>query len=115
MSDSSVTPWTVAHQTSLSTAFPRQEYWRGLPFPPPVDLLHPGIELRLLCWQVDSLPLSHLGSLLSLLLDCKPHEDLFVGIISGLAHCRMVRQREDTVPSTVPGIEKTHNKYLLNS
>ena len=27
---SSVTPWTVALQTSLSMGFPRQEYWSGL-------------------------------------------------------------------------------------
>ena len=39
------TPWTVAHQASLSKGFPRQEYWSGLPFPPPGDLPHPGIEL----------------------------------------------------------------------
>jgi len=25
--------------------FSRQEYWSGLPFPPPGDLPHPGIEL----------------------------------------------------------------------
>ena len=31
-------PWTVAHQAPLSMGFPRQEYWRGLPFPPPGDL-----------------------------------------------------------------------------
>ena len=24
--------------------FSRQEYWSGLPFPPPGDLLNPGIE-----------------------------------------------------------------------
>ena len=30
-----VTPWTVACQASLSMGFPRQEYWSGLPFPPP--------------------------------------------------------------------------------
>ena len=28
----SVTLWTVAHQTSLSMEFSRQEYWSGLPF-----------------------------------------------------------------------------------
>ena len=33
MSDSLVTPWTVAHQVSLSMGFPRQEYCSGLPFP----------------------------------------------------------------------------------
>ena len=27
------TPWTVAHPAPLSTGFPRQEYWSGLPFP----------------------------------------------------------------------------------
>ena len=39
-----VTPGTVAHQAPLSMGFPRQEYWSGLPFPPPEDLLDPGIE-----------------------------------------------------------------------
>ena len=39
-----VTPWTIAQQAPLSVGFPRQEYWSGLPFPPPGDLLHPGIE-----------------------------------------------------------------------
>ena len=28
----------------LSAGFSRQEYWRGLPFPPPEDLPHTGIE-----------------------------------------------------------------------
>ena len=32
MSDSFVTPWTVALQASLSTGFSRQEYWSGFPF-----------------------------------------------------------------------------------
>ena len=41
----SVTPWTVAHQAPLSTGFPRQEYWSGLPFPPLGDLPDPGTEL----------------------------------------------------------------------
>ena len=31
----SVTPFTVVCQASLSMKFPRQEYWRGLPFPSP--------------------------------------------------------------------------------
>ena len=35
------TPWTVARQASLSMGFPRQEYWSGLPFPPPsLVLIH---------------------------------------------------------------------------
>ena len=38
------TLWTVAHQASLSVRFSRQEYWSGLPCPPPEDLPHPGIK-----------------------------------------------------------------------
>ena len=36
-------PWTVAHQAPLSMGFPRQEYWSGLPFSSPGDLVNPGI------------------------------------------------------------------------
>ena len=43
MSDSA-TPWTVAHQASLSVGFPRQEYWSGLPVPSPGDLPDSGIK-----------------------------------------------------------------------
>ena len=39
-----VTLWTVAHQAPLSMGFSRQEYWSGLPCPPPGDLPDPGIE-----------------------------------------------------------------------
>ena len=40
----SATPRTVAHQDPLSMGFSRQEYWSGLPFPPPVDLPDPEIK-----------------------------------------------------------------------
>ena len=40
------TPWTEAHQASLSMGFPRQEYWSGLPFASPGDLPDPGIKLK---------------------------------------------------------------------
>ena len=39
-----VTPWTVAHQAPLSMGFSRQEYWSGLPCPPPEDPPDPGIK-----------------------------------------------------------------------
>ena len=39
-----VTLWTVALQAPLSMGFSRQEYWSGLPCPPPGDLSHPGIK-----------------------------------------------------------------------
>ena len=56
------TPQTVARQAPLSKGFSRQEYWSGLPFPAAGDLPDPGLSshfLRLLHWQVDSLPLHH--------------------------------------------------------
>ena len=39
-----VIPWTVVHQAFLSVGFSRQEYWNGLPYPPPGDLPNPGTE-----------------------------------------------------------------------
>ena len=38
------TPWTVVCQAPLSIGFSRQEYWSGLPCPPPGDLPNSGIE-----------------------------------------------------------------------
>ena len=49
----------VAHQVTLSMGLFRQEYWSGLPFSPPRDLLNPGIEPTSPAspaLQVDSLP-----------------------------------------------------------
>ena len=60
-----VIPWTVAHQAPLSMEFSMQEYWSGC------HVLLQGIFstqrlnlciLHLLHWQVNTLPLSHLGS-----------------------------------------------------
>ena len=62
MSDCDPPPWTVACHAPLSTGFPRQEYWSGLPFSPSEDLPDPRNELVSSTWQVDSLSLSHLGS-----------------------------------------------------
>ena len=39
-----MTPWTVAYQAPLSIEFYRQEYWSGLPCPPPGDLPDPEIQ-----------------------------------------------------------------------
>ena len=40
------TPWTVACQAPLFMGFSRQEYWSGLPCPPPGDPPNPGIRPR---------------------------------------------------------------------
>ena len=56
------TPWTVAHQALLSMRFSRQEYWSGLPFPPPGDLPDPGIEPGSPAFRQTLYRLSHQGS-----------------------------------------------------
>ena len=38
------TPWTVGQPAPLSVGFSRQEYWSGLPLPPPGGLPDPGIK-----------------------------------------------------------------------
>ena len=53
-----VTPWTVTHQALLSMGFARQEYWSGLPFPPPEVPPYSWINWYLLHWQAGSLPLA---------------------------------------------------------
>ena len=45
VSESFETPWTAACQAPLPMEFSRQEYWSGVPFPPPRDFPDPGIEL----------------------------------------------------------------------
>ena len=48
-----VTPWTVDYQSSQSMESSRQEYWNGLPFPSPADLLTQELNLGLLhCRQM---------------------------------------------------------------
>ena len=56
------TLWTVAHQAPLSMGFSRQEYCSGLPFPPPGESTHTGIEPESPALALGSLPRSHLGN-----------------------------------------------------
>ena len=51
----SATPWTIACQAPLSMEFSRQEYWSGLPYPSPGDLLDSGIEPGSPALHADSL------------------------------------------------------------
>ena len=88
-----MTLWTVALQAPLSMEFSRQQYWSELPFPTPVDLPNPGVELGSPAFQADSLPSEPPG---------KP-KNTAVGSLSlrqgifppeesnrGLLHCRMI-------------------------
>ena len=61
------TLWTVTRQAPLCEGFSRQEYWSGLPCPPPGDLPNPEAKptsLISLAWQAVSLPLAPLGKLI---------------------------------------------------
>ena len=58
-------PWTAAHQAPLSVGFSGQQYWSGLPCPPPGDLPTQGLNLCLLFllqWQDSLTSSSHVGS-----------------------------------------------------
>ena len=77
--------------------FSRQEYWSGLPFPSPGDLPDPGIELESPHWQADSLPLSHLGSLLltyATLFNCHNSPVSLVPLLSHLRDKEAEAQRQ---------------------
>ena len=50
-----MTPSTVTYQAPLTIGFSRQEYWSGLPFPSPEDLLDSGMESGSAALQADSL------------------------------------------------------------
>ena len=50
-----VTSSTVAARLHCPLGFSRQEYWSGLPCPPPGDLPNPGFKPRSLALQADSL------------------------------------------------------------
>ena len=54
-------PMGCSPPDSSSMEFSKQEYWSGLPCPPPRDLPDPGIEPRSAAFQADSLTLSHQG------------------------------------------------------
>ena len=50
-----MTPWTEEHGRLEYLGFPRQEYWRGLPFPSLRNLPDPVINPHPLHWQANSL------------------------------------------------------------
>ena len=61
--------WTVARLAPLFMGFFKQEYWSGLSFSPLGNLPNPEIKFILLHWQVDSLPLSHVGLSIYMFID----------------------------------------------
>ena len=49
------TLWIITYQASQYMGFSRQEFWSGLPFPSPGDLLDPEIEPGSPTLQEDSI------------------------------------------------------------
>ena len=86
------TPWILACQAPLSMGFFRQEYWNGLPCPPPGDLPNPEIKPVASAFQADSLPLSPPGKPMRLLVYYKS----YIWTADEEAH----RARPGRVPST---------------
>jgi len=59
LSPTLATPWTA--RLLCQIGFPRQEYWKGLPFFSPRNLLNPGIRPEFPALQADSLPTAPSG------------------------------------------------------
>ena len=115
MSDSLETLWTVARQAPLSMGFPRQEYWSGLPFPPPGDLPDPGIETVALATtpalEVDSLPLSQ-GE--AFILVCVPISAIcsFVCFVFWIVFTLLVHSMEPEHLNSLPDLQSTNSVKL---
>ena len=98
MSDSYVTSWTVARQAPLSMEFSRQEYWSGLPCPPPGNLPDPGIEPRASALQADSLPSESPG---------KSQDGISISLITYWpAACNLCGKSHLSPPSLVLGLQE---------
>ena len=83
-----MTAWTVARQAPLSVKFPRQEYWSGLPCPPPGDCSDPGMEPGSPTLKADSFHLGHQRSpaVPSLLSNAVHPLDLKLSFASSVSH-----------------------------
>ena len=91
-------PMDCSPQAPLSMEFSRQEYWNGLPWPPPGDLPNPGIKPRSPALQVDSLlseppgkPKNTVVGNLSFLQGIFPTQELN----QGLLHCRRILYQQE--------------------
>ena len=101
----SATLWAVAYQAPLSTGFPRQEYWSGLPFPPPGDPPNQGSNPGLSHCGQTLYHLSHQGS--SLMAQTVKHlstmQEAWVQSLGGKI---IWRRKWQSIPVLLPG--KSH-------
>ena len=76
----SVTLWTVACQAPLSMGFSRQEYWSGLPYPPPGDLPRDWVHISLVFWITGRF------------FTTEPQGKLQRGVFTLKRHCKLLEQ-----------------------
>ena len=102
----SATPWTIKpQQAPLSMGFSRQEYWSGLPCPPPGDLRGPGIE-----------PVSPACPALAggfFTTSTTWEAPLGYKILGGRTQVLTSQLKPPVDPSTVLSVEQQYNKYLV--
>ena len=89
---------------SSSMAFPRQEYWRGLPFPSPGNLPEPGLEPRSPALPADALLLWATGAFAMLIL--VPWQRAKLYLTSDGSHFRVCWIFTDTVHAPPAGAKK---------
>ena len=113
VANSYLTLWDLTHcivwQAALSMGFSMQEYWSWLPFPPLGDLPVPGIELRSLHWQANSLSLTHQESHYSYyhhFIILKPQTKVAAAAANSLQSCPTLCDLIDGSPpgSAIPAI-----------
>ena len=104
-----MTPRTVAHQAPLSMGFSKQEYWSGLPCPPPGDFPNPGIEPRSPSVHVDSLPVEPPGKPKNTGVGVPSPADLStLGIEPG-----SLALQADSLPAELPGKQVLYISYVM--
>ena len=129
----SATPWTVACPAALSVEFSRQEYWGGVPCPPPGDLPDPGVKLLSLTspaladgvfttratWEVQAslkLPLSRVSLLALGLTVCWPYSSETFSLLPGKEwegfQLSDIRKKLDKTTSMTPLNPKIPWAYL---
>ena len=99
----SATLWPVAHQVPLSIRFSRQEYWSGLPCPPPGIFPTQGSNLHLLCLlhcKQILYPLRHLGKPCSFIRS----DQISRSVVSNSLRSHESQHARPPCPSPTPGV-----------
>ena len=108
------TLWTTAHQAPQSVGFSRQEYWSGLPCPPPEDFPTQGLNLHLLCLMHCRWNLYHWATWEANVMG-------FVVVVQSLSHVRLLVTPMDCsilgfpVLHHLPELAQTHVHWIADA